>query len=636
MNLQPLYDVKARLEQAAVAGTGLLEEDFRLRKAAEGLAPLAQASPVFGKIAAGLEKLLAAPEETRGVLLLDVLSLTDAVVYTQGRCGLPGELKPLPHHGAGLCQEISYNQLQPLVAALTGSGGGRVETVRSAWEEHPEFFQDYRILPAVVLGLGDSYAEMADQNAEILKKIGAPVLPLLEHNFEPAGKKEMVRRVEVFSQIAGAEATPWLLKILSESRKDVRIAVITALGEDRNNWKLLLDLAKTERGKAREAVLKSLARQTGDAVRAFWTAELAKTPSSVRSLTGSSTEPASDLVAAGLRERLERVLNGKGIVNEKDAQEIQTWLASAQGGKETPAMLDFWRWTAQQRVPLGKLLDHNAKPWDINSTLSDRLLDTLCYTGPGPLCELCRELWENSRGKPDYLTHGLLASLLTRPAGEVYEEFSPYIPTKTPLIEGDKPKLNRAALQGLYRVFWKKETGDWRVYNAHPTAQPLDIRWIVRLTQAVWKKNLQANPGQVDDVVFGGYDVSLMNLVNPDDPEMRDVMAPYLRQRMAQVGGWRTYSRWLFQLGASPRGALKDSMLQVRKPTYLYYVWLVLSEGAKVLPAEEIIALIEEVQEANFLRREDRTLAQQAFPYTIAQLRAGNAFPEWSDWWALR
>lgn len=35
MNLQPLYDVKGRLEQAAIAGTGLLGEDFRLRRVLE-------------------------------------------------------------------------------------------------------------------------------------------------------------------------------------------------------------------------------------------------------------------------------------------------------------------------------------------------------------------------------------------------------------------------------------------------------------------------------------------------------------------------------------------------------------------------------------------------------------------------
>ena len=79
MDLQPLYEVQERLEHAAVAGTGILSEDFRLRRAREGLAPLAAASPVFAKISAGLDALLSAPAEKRGGALLDVLALVDAV-----------------------------------------------------------------------------------------------------------------------------------------------------------------------------------------------------------------------------------------------------------------------------------------------------------------------------------------------------------------------------------------------------------------------------------------------------------------------------------------------------------------------------------------------------------------------------
>ena len=75
MNLRPLYDVKERLEQAAIAGVGLLAEDFRLSRAAEQLKPLAGASPVFGKIDAGLTQLLSAPAGERSGLLLDVLAL---------------------------------------------------------------------------------------------------------------------------------------------------------------------------------------------------------------------------------------------------------------------------------------------------------------------------------------------------------------------------------------------------------------------------------------------------------------------------------------------------------------------------------------------------------------------------------
>ena len=161
MNLQPLYDVKERLEQAAIAGTGLLGEDFRLQRAAEALKPLAAASPVFAKLDGGLQALLSAPAAERGGLLLDLLALTNAVVYTQGKTGIEGELVPLPA-GSGQYRELSYGQLHPLLEALTTTGGGRMDVVQSAWENHPEFFTDFRVLPAVVNGLGDSYVELAE------------------------------------------------------------------------------------------------------------------------------------------------------------------------------------------------------------------------------------------------------------------------------------------------------------------------------------------------------------------------------------------------------------------------------------------------------------------------------------------
>ena len=146
MNLQPLYDVKERLEQAAIAGAGLLGEDFRLQRAAEQLKPLAGASPVFGKIDAGLTQLLSAPAGERSGRLLDLLALVDAVVYTQGKTGAPGEMVPLPV-GGGQYQELSYGQLSPLLTALTTTGGGRMEIIKSAWEDNPELFSDFRWWP---------------------------------------------------------------------------------------------------------------------------------------------------------------------------------------------------------------------------------------------------------------------------------------------------------------------------------------------------------------------------------------------------------------------------------------------------------------------------------------------------------
>lgn len=228
MDLQPLYDVKERLSYAAIAGTGLLDEDFRLKRAVEALSPLAAASPVFAKISAGVEVLLGAPAEERGGLLLDVLALVDAVAYTQGVTGVEGELAPLTP-GSGTYGEASYGQLHPLLELLGGTGGGRMAQIKATWEEHPDYFADYRVLPALVRGLGDSYGELAELAASILEQIGPAAVPLLKENFEPAGKREMVRRVRLLEKLAGGAENDFYLAQLPEAKKEVREALIYAL-----------------------------------------------------------------------------------------------------------------------------------------------------------------------------------------------------------------------------------------------------------------------------------------------------------------------------------------------------------------------------------------------------------------------
>ena len=50
MELQALYDLQERLEAAAAAGVRLAGEDFRLKRAVDSIAPLADASPVIKKL----------------------------------------------------------------------------------------------------------------------------------------------------------------------------------------------------------------------------------------------------------------------------------------------------------------------------------------------------------------------------------------------------------------------------------------------------------------------------------------------------------------------------------------------------------------------------------------------------------
>ena len=141
--MNPLAELHERLAYSAVAGTALLEEDFRLKKMMEAFAPLAQKNPVFAKIHAGLTELFGAAPEQRAKLLLNLLGLVDAVLYTQAGVGVEGDFVELPENPElGKLQQIRYSELSALIQALTTTGSGLMEVVTSAIAEHPEYFTE--------------------------------------------------------------------------------------------------------------------------------------------------------------------------------------------------------------------------------------------------------------------------------------------------------------------------------------------------------------------------------------------------------------------------------------------------------------------------------------------------------------
>ena len=76
--MNPIIELKERLHQSAMAGTDLLNEDFRLRKIAEQIKPLSAKNPVFKKISERLEELFNAGNEDKPIKLINAISLVDA------------------------------------------------------------------------------------------------------------------------------------------------------------------------------------------------------------------------------------------------------------------------------------------------------------------------------------------------------------------------------------------------------------------------------------------------------------------------------------------------------------------------------------------------------------------------------
>lgn len=568
MNLQPLYDVKERLEQAAIAGTGLLGEDFRLRRAAEALKPLAGASPVLGKIDAGLDKLMAAPAEARSGLLLDLLALVDAVAYTQAKTGADGELEPLPT-GNGRYQELSYSQLQPLLAALTTTGGGRMETIQSAWDNHPEFFTDFRVLPALVAGLGDSYGDIADLNGRIARKAGLAAIPLLKEGFDPAGKKEMARRVQVTEEIAGAAENAWYLEQLPRAKKPVRQALILALRHDPANAQTLIGLCQTEKKECQEAARLALARMETDESRAYWEALAQKDMyGAVAAMRLSSAQTATELTASWFLQTMEQVKKDPAMPLNDEMFGLLGRLRTAIECKTGPEVCEVFRTSAGLGAALdrdyayeengktkigpmqfycrGATTDPDSQRY-FSAAMPFTLMRSIQFTRDGGLCALARELARAYGG--GWIAPALCASLLTEDSGTAGQRAKELLRPKFKLF-GRKDADTRIILQDvLWGLCWHDGHYVYMVYANDPAnsvkaffdreEHPI----LTRELDPVWFELLMET---------GGLDTALMSLLRPMDHPVMDKVGKYLYTRATHgknSGGFIQYVRALIQCG---------------------------------------------------------------------------------------
>lgn len=82
MNTTPFCELHDRLYDRASAGCASIAEDFRLKRAAENMAPLAEANKTFTRLGNMCAKLFTEPESA--LLLADCIALAGALAVVQG------------------------------------------------------------------------------------------------------------------------------------------------------------------------------------------------------------------------------------------------------------------------------------------------------------------------------------------------------------------------------------------------------------------------------------------------------------------------------------------------------------------------------------------------------------------------
>lgn len=548
MNLQPLYDIKERLEYAAIAGTGLLGEDFRLQRALESLQPLAAASPVFGRIATGLAKLLEAPAEQRAGQLLDLLALVDAVAYTQAGAGKEGELAPLPT-GSGVYRPIPYSQLSPLLEAINGTGGGRMNQIKDEWENHPEFFEDYRVLPALVAHLGESYTELADLYFEILKALGGQVVPLLKEGFDPAGKRDMARRVQLIDALAGADENAWYLRQLPNAKKTVRESLLYALRHQPANAEMLLELCQTEKRDCQLAAHWALARCETSASLPYWREKAKKEPDEVLPyMQLTSTETATTVTAELFLENMAYFRQNPELpLNDQVWQRVNRLLFALQG-KAGPQIAECYR----QGAALGTALDREAtversgkvsqEPmafWCIENTNTRRpfsealplaLMRSLKINPDSHLVSLAEQLCRQYGG--EWAAPAIAGALLTQDSAAALARAKELLrPGKLGLFQSEKKKRQRDILQdALTGIVWEEAT-DRHAYVLH-LSDPATFDRGPRERPAYPPLHELLEIGWYDLLIeMGGFDQQLIPMIRTSDPAVAKRMGEYFSWR---------------------------------------------------------------------------------------------------------
>jgi len=363
MDITPIYELQTRLKSAAIAGVNLLQEDFRLKRAIEAIKPLESVSPVFAKLSQQMGQLLSADCSNPAAALLDAISLTDAVVCTLAVVEVKSQRNAfaLEHTLDNLIINAPCSKVKGLIEALTTSGSGNYAFVQDMHETAPEIFEDYRVRYALVQALGASYAELADMVMNWLaEEKDRAIIPLLKKGFDPMGKREMVRRVEVIERIAGADENDFYIKMLENAKGDVRGALICALRHEPSNIDLLLNMVKTEKGKQKQMVLQILGYMEDERVYELFHTMAEKKPlDACNYLLPSTTESASRIIAELCMKQLSYVtaLPVKDQNTEQEKAEIKVFCRAVEAlvGKQGDAACACYRLLLSQKDTLDQL-----------------------------------------------------------------------------------------------------------------------------------------------------------------------------------------------------------------------------------------------------------------------------------------
>ena len=413
MNLEPLYELKNRLENVAIVGINLVKDDFRLQRAVDQMKGYASAAKVFKQIYEMGQKLIEGDEEDKCDLFLDLLALLDAVLCTQATTYSGDNLQKMETTAGkeNFYQELHYSELSQIVSAFTGTGGGRLAIIENAFETSPEMFDDFRLKSYMIDGLSDKYSGIADRITRELKKKDKDIVPLLKDGFNPQGKREMIARLDIIGAICKEDENDFYKYCIENGSKEMKENAISELKYCQDNIDYILDLIKTEKGSVKNKAYVSLLWMNDSRAEKEWDKFFKKKPfDNIYSFQFTNQQWAIDYLNNFIKEYIVELKN-KTLKTAEERRVVESEVAkicSVSFNKEINKNLDYYR----ELYPYNKDEIKRILSYYIVASLNKEIID------------LIKELSKKYEG--EFLEQEFLISLIKDKPETVYKNFSKY------------------------------------------------------------------------------------------------------------------------------------------------------------------------------------------------------------------
>ena len=532
MSIPVLNQVYDEVRRLAIAGSVVAGGDFRLKKLVPPLEQAGQKAPVFAKVAQSVTALVESNEKTSAAALLDLSTLINAILYTQGETGTSGELVPIETTDLGQQQtQASARILKPLLEALSKTGSGRLEIIKDSFERGA--FRDLRLVKPALAALDDSYGEIGDFIADkVLPLYGKAILPELRAKFDVKGRGGHLRRLGLMHRLDPDGTRPVVKKALDGGSKEMKVVAIECLGASPEDLPYLLEQTKAKAREVRQAALKALGRvDSGQAVGA---------------IEESIREGDIDLAIQPVRETTSPRLV-KFVLDEAEAQAAALLAKKEKDkkvlGKQVDRLLSLLECLRERDdEPTSSFLQKLfARRDELSAIKSDpggtdiqqRLVQIMSVGPKGAQSALVDA---HASLAPDDLSYSFEAARRSRNAASVFEMFSPYLTAKV-----DEKKKGRDGASARRQAIVSSLTfgsQSW-YYDRDPESEhalairSLDPRW---LDLAVKQQNLEvvmalARPGHAgaNDLLAKAFDEKSRSSKTKDSIECSQLLRTMVR-----------------------------------------------------------------------------------------------------------